>query len=440
MRGARIRQSSLGHGKGMCSSRRALPCALHGVIRIARFGQRPVRLPGSGVLGAFTCRQSFMTSQPSRSLSRAPSRAPWWSIALLVALCAPGALRAQQSDSTARPTTHTVKTGDTLWDLARVYLGDPFLWPEIYRINTDVVEDPHWIYPGEVLRIPGGLSAEPGVVAEMTPSDSGIAEEAVEASGPTMFRRPARRGTIAAQRANGMLIDAAPAVRAGEYYSAPFVIADSPRKRSGRIIGTTEMSGVATEHERSFMQNEERIYARIPAETIPAIGDRYLAYKLGPDVPGVGQIVVPTGIVVVEQPSNGDATIVRIVRQFMDIQIGQNLIPLDQFVSPPAAPLTPIELGPTAKIAWVQGDPALASLQTFLIVPVGAREGVKPGDEFQVYRERVKTEEGDHLPAEQIATAHAVRVGDRTTTLIVTGQRNPAIHEGARTQLSARMP
>lgn len=55
--------------------------------------------------------------------------------------------------------THTVVTGDTLWDLASSYLGDSSLWPQIYAINTNIISNPHWIYPGQVIHIKKGVTS-----------------------------------------------------------------------------------------------------------------------------------------------------------------------------------------------------------------------------------------------------------------------------------------
>jgi cell wall-associated NlpC family hydrolase len=48
---------------------------------------------------------------------------------------------------------HTVAVGDTLWDIARHYGIDD--WHVLYEANRDRIKDPHWIYPDDVLRIPG---------------------------------------------------------------------------------------------------------------------------------------------------------------------------------------------------------------------------------------------------------------------------------------------
>jgi LysM repeat protein len=48
---------------------------------------------------------------------------------------------------------HIVEKGDTLWDLSRTYLGNPYLWPQIWDHNR-YVTDAHWIYPGDPLLLP----------------------------------------------------------------------------------------------------------------------------------------------------------------------------------------------------------------------------------------------------------------------------------------------
>lgn len=50
------------------------------------------------------------------------------------------------------PEQYVVKRGDTLWDIAKVFLHDPWYWPEIWHINPQV-QNPHLIYPGDTLTL-----------------------------------------------------------------------------------------------------------------------------------------------------------------------------------------------------------------------------------------------------------------------------------------------
>ena len=50
------------------------------------------------------------------------------------------------------PDEYVVKTGDTLWDISKTFLRDPWYWPEIWYVNPQV-QNPHLIYPGDVLKL-----------------------------------------------------------------------------------------------------------------------------------------------------------------------------------------------------------------------------------------------------------------------------------------------
>ncbi len=66
---------------------------------------------------------------------------------------------------------HTIVRGDTLWDLAAHYLGDPFLWPQIWERNPYIM-DSHWIYPGDPLIIDLAVEQAVPIEEEGFPEDT----------------------------------------------------------------------------------------------------------------------------------------------------------------------------------------------------------------------------------------------------------------------------
>jgi hypothetical protein len=395
----------------------------------------------------------------SRVAPRPTPRAAWL-LALALGLASPAVLQAQDSARVEAPDSsqaavaaqpgdsvsgqaHTVKKGDTLWGLAGVYLSDPFLWPEIYRINTAVVEDPHWIYPGEILHLPGGprLASTDDMMPRMQPEPVG------SSLGSTVFslgveRRRQESSRLAETAANY----AHTSVRHGDFVAAPWVEAADAAKREGRIVASAELPGIAQASKKQRIIAQERVYITLPAGAAAARGDRFVTVANGPLLPDGARVVVPTGIVEVERPGNDEATTVRVVQQFGDILLGQEVAPLEQLSIPIDARPAPLENGLECEVISVPSGVVLPTIGYYVILGATTIDGVKVGDQFTLYRARqeapvaARSTSSVTLPEEPIALAQVVKVTDEGTTALVTSQRHPVIHTGVPARLTAKMP
>jgi LysM repeat protein len=346
------------------------------------------------------------------------------------------------------PATHTVVQGETLWSIAGQYLGDPMLWPEIYRLNTNVVEDPHWIYPGEELRLTpdsSQVTAAPSdstVVVQqgltVTPTDSTQPAQGPVSSptaGPTIFSTSAAVGRrantyqVATQRAYR-------AVREGEYFSSGFLTEGQPLD-GGRIVASSRTRS-GNEFARASAQNWETVILEAPPGETLQPGDLLLSYRMGEDLGTWGRIVRPTGMLRVKSLT-GERWSAEIIRVYDQVEQFQGLLKVQPFVSNSNRRAEPVVGGIEGSVIAIRDGNQVPQMQDVLFIDKGANDGVRLGDVFQIYRPRQDSDRGTTVE-QDLARAIVVNTRSATATVIIVELYGSEVRSRSLVRQVRRMP
>lgn len=396
---------------------------------------------------------------------------------LLLILAAPTAAAAQDSLPQAAPAetapapsgasqdsvrrTHTVKKGDTLWDLAAHYLQDPFLWPGIYRLNTDVVEDPHWIYPGEVLRIGGwdNVAAVPtmdtpipsdattiAVSDSVHPADStdAVAQgpqqqsmaEGEEGERPPLF--PERKARRVSEILRAYTHQPYRPLRRSEFYSSGF-LTENQRLPYGKVVGPVTPQQIKAVNARANALPFSSISLEAPNGATYQVGDSLLLLQLGKELDPYGHIVVPTGIARVIEASEGHY-IANIVATYGPVRNGQRTLPLESFNPGAGTRAVPVTDGVRGALIGGLGRQELKEPQMVVFINKGREDGVAAGDLFEIRRRPGRSSDGMIRVNELMATMQIVHVRDRTATGVLLNVVSPDIPPGTDVMQVAKLP
>jgi hypothetical protein len=182
---------------------------------------------------------------------------------------------------------------------------------------------------------------------------------------------------------------------------------------------------------------------KLPDGVTATPGMHLAVESLGPEFDGYGQVMIPTGEVTVVAPgSPGEATSVRLERQFAEVEPNQLVVPVDVPKYPAVGQrAVAVPDGVKAKVIWVSGNPAEPTLEFFVVLDASEKDGVHVGDQFTLVRPRMRDDvTGLWLPEQDIATTQVVRVGAHSSSAVVIAQTMPAISAGTPARLTAKMP
>jgi hypothetical protein len=239
-----------------------------------------------------------------------------------------------------------------------------------------------------------------------------------------------------------LLQEARSLVRTGEYAAAPWVDKIGGPNGYGYVIANADIPGIA-----SADQSRAHLYDRVvfapPTGSAAPERELFLAYRLGPELDRLGQVMIPTGIIqVTRSPRDGEAGLAHVVKMFGELLQGQRLIPYDSNAAIVTGRPTPVTNGKSGTVRWISGDPVLPRIQNYIVLDISKSDGVSTGDQIELFRPRQKAieEHSFAIPEISIARAQVLRVTPFGATAIITGQEQPKIQEGTAARIAAKMP
>lgn len=318
-----------------------------------------------------------------------------------------GAVIAQDVSVRAdHPEEYTVQRGDTLWDIAGKFLDYPWQWPAIWHANQQI-ENPHLIYPGDVLSL-AYIDGQPRLMV-----DRG---KPVVKMGPE--KRVTNRSHIAAidhDEIAGFLHNVR-LVSPGEFATLPYVVANNEQRHYAVETDHTYVRGInGSLGDRYAVVRLAHIYywddeekragrdpgygKRLPLDEQYRVNQRLRLSKRG-EVIGYELVEITKASLV----KLGDPAILEVDSGAGEAKEGDLLVPLDTIGYPDYYMPHSMDIVPQGlRILAVQGDNRLVGHQKVVSISGGTRQGVEPGQVFSAFRPGETVRDNVRYPKESWA-------------------------------------
>jgi len=257
-------------------------------------------------------------------------------------------------------------------------------------------------------------------------------------SNETMFDRRRTNRQIVQDVLRGYVNQPYRPLRPGEFYAAGF-LSENERLPWGEVLGATSTPAIHQLSQTSTAQMFQEISVRPPRHASYHVGDSLLLVRIdrGIEFGQWGDVVVPTGIARVTSIEQ-QQVLAQVVAQYGRVHNGELAMPLEPFRDPGQVRPVPVAQGLAGKLIGPRDERVIAGAQQYFFIDKGRRDGVTPGDVFEVYK---PAEAAIGTASEEVrAVLMVVHTRERSATGLLIEIMHPGLDRGLPVRLIKKMP